>query len=69
VIDTELYPDLKISSSEQVIVRAPQHFKDLFKLINVTETRYPDSSVRSKTLLKHQSPEALPLLIWTVSVV
>ncbi|KAG1943988.1 membrane metallo-endopeptidase-like [Pimephales promelas] len=39
VIDTELYPDLKISSSEQVIVRAPQHFKDLFKLINVTETR------------------------------
>ncbi|KAK7118470.1 hypothetical protein R3I94_022086 [Phoxinus phoxinus] len=39
VIDTELYPDLKISSSEQVIVRAPQHFKDLFKLINATETR------------------------------
>lgn len=41
MIDTELYPDLKISSSEQVIVRAPQYFKDLFKLINVTETRYP----------------------------
>uniref|UniRef100_A0A8C1ZRJ0 Phosphate regulating endopeptidase homolog, X-linked n=1 Tax=Cyprinus carpio TaxID=7962 RepID=A0A8C1ZRJ0_CYPCA len=39
VIDTELYPDLKISSSEQVIVRAPQYFKDLFKLINTTETR------------------------------
>uniref|UniRef100_A0A9J8AQL5 Phosphate regulating endopeptidase homolog, X-linked n=1 Tax=Cyprinus carpio carpio TaxID=630221 RepID=A0A9J8AQL5_CYPCA len=42
VIDTELYPDLKISSSEQVIVRVPQYFKDLFKLINATETRYPD---------------------------
>lgn len=41
VIDPELYPDLKISSSEQVIVRAPQYFKDLFKLINATETRYP----------------------------
>uniref|UniRef100_A0A8C1HEV7 Phosphate regulating endopeptidase homolog, X-linked n=1 Tax=Cyprinus carpio carpio TaxID=630221 RepID=A0A8C1HEV7_CYPCA len=39
VIDTELYPDLKMSSSEQVIVRAPQYFKDLFKLINTTETR------------------------------
>ncbi|XP_065114436.1 phosphate-regulating neutral endopeptidase PHEX isoform X2 [Paramisgurnus dabryanus] len=39
VIDTELYPDHKISSSEQVIVRAPQYFKDLFKLINATETR------------------------------
>ncbi|XP_056595080.1 phosphate-regulating neutral endopeptidase PHEX isoform X2 [Triplophysa dalaica] len=39
VIDPELYPDLKISSSEQVIVRSPQYFKDLFKLINATETR------------------------------
>ncbi|XP_051537866.1 phosphate-regulating neutral endopeptidase PHEX isoform X2 [Myxocyprinus asiaticus] len=39
VINTELYPDMKISSSEQVIVRAPQYLKDLFKLINATETR------------------------------
>ncbi|XP_016385488.1 metalloendopeptidase homolog PEX-like, partial [Sinocyclocheilus rhinocerous] len=39
VIDTELYPDLKIASLEQVIVRAPQYFKDLFKLLNTTETR------------------------------
>ncbi|XP_051970428.1 phosphate-regulating neutral endopeptidase PHEX-like [Xyrauchen texanus] len=39
VIDAELYPDMKISSSEQVIVRAPQYLKDLFKLINSTETR------------------------------
>ncbi|XP_030624722.1 phosphate-regulating neutral endopeptidase PHEX [Chanos chanos] len=39
VIDTELYPDLSISSSEQVIVRAPEYFKDLFRLINSTESR------------------------------
>uniref|UniRef100_A0A672PZQ4 Phosphate regulating endopeptidase homolog, X-linked n=1 Tax=Sinocyclocheilus grahami TaxID=75366 RepID=A0A672PZQ4_SINGR len=39
VIDTELHPDMKIASLEQVIVRAPQYFKDLFKLLNTTETR------------------------------
>ncbi|XP_066534834.1 phosphate-regulating neutral endopeptidase PHEX [Hoplias malabaricus] len=38
-IDSKLYPDLTIMSSEQVIVRAPQYLKDLFKLLNVTDTR------------------------------
>ncbi|XP_053084068.1 phosphate-regulating neutral endopeptidase PHEX isoform X2 [Pangasianodon hypophthalmus] len=39
VIDSKLYPDLSVSSSEQVIVRAPQYLKDLFRLLNVTESR------------------------------
>ncbi|XP_048868278.1 phosphate-regulating neutral endopeptidase PHEX isoform X2 [Brienomyrus brachyistius] len=39
-MDTKLYPELKyLSSSESVVVRAPQYFKDLFKLLNVTEKR------------------------------
>ncbi|KAG7317491.1 hypothetical protein KOW79_018526 [Hemibagrus wyckioides] len=38
-IDSKLYPDLSVSSSEKVIVRAPQYLKDLFRLINVTESR------------------------------
>ncbi|KAJ8375579.1 hypothetical protein SKAU_G00061590 [Synaphobranchus kaupii] len=40
VIDTSLYPELKsMSTSEQVIVRAPKYFKDLFKLLNSTKKR------------------------------
>ncbi|KAL7840654.1 hypothetical protein AOLI_G00259770 [Acnodon oligacanthus] len=38
-IDSKLYPDLSISSSEHTIVRVPQYMKDLFKLLNVTDTR------------------------------
>nr|XP_023701007.1 phosphate-regulating neutral endopeptidase isoform X1 [Paramormyrops kingsleyae]XP_023701008.1 phosphate-regulating neutral endopeptidase isoform X1 [Paramormyrops kingsleyae] len=39
-IDTKLYPELKsLSLSEPMVVRAPQYFKDLFKLLNVTEKR------------------------------
>ncbi|KAI4898593.1 hypothetical protein NFI96_033249 [Prochilodus magdalenae] len=38
-IDSKLYPDLSVSSSEHVIVRVPQYMKDLFKLLNVTKTR------------------------------
>ncbi|MFT7812528.1 phosphate-regulating neutral endopeptidase isoform X1 [Arapaima gigas] len=39
-IDTKLYPELKsMSTSEHVIVRVPQYFKDLFKLLNVTAKR------------------------------
>uniref|UniRef100_A0A8C9RZX5 Phosphate regulating endopeptidase homolog, X-linked n=1 Tax=Scleropages formosus TaxID=113540 RepID=A0A8C9RZX5_SCLFO len=39
-IDTKLYPELKsLSASEHVIVRAPQYFKELFKLLNSTEKR------------------------------
>ncbi|XP_047664311.1 phosphate-regulating neutral endopeptidase PHEX [Tachysurus fulvidraco] len=38
-IDSKLYPDLSISSSEQVIVRAPQYLKDLFQLVNATDSR------------------------------
>ncbi|XP_072471375.1 phosphate-regulating neutral endopeptidase PHEX isoform X1 [Notamacropus eugenii] len=34
VIDTKLYPDLKdIGPSENVVVRVPQYFKDLFKIL------------------------------------
>ncbi|KAJ8413157.1 hypothetical protein AAFF_G00091530 [Aldrovandia affinis] len=40
VIDTTLYPELQsMSTSEQVIVRAPKYFKDLFKLLNSTKKR------------------------------
>ncbi|XP_062841848.1 phosphate-regulating neutral endopeptidase PHEX [Trichomycterus rosablanca] len=38
-IDSTLYPDLSISSSEPVIIRAPQYMKDLFKLIGNTDSR------------------------------
>jgi len=34
VIDTRLYPELKdIGPSENVIVRVPQYFKDLFRIL------------------------------------
>lgn len=34
VIDTKLYPDLKdIDASENVVVRVPQYFKDLFRIL------------------------------------
>ncbi|KAK1806315.1 hypothetical protein P4O66_000027 [Electrophorus voltai] len=38
-VDFKLYPDLSISFSEPVIVRAPQYMKELFKLLNATEIR------------------------------
>ncbi|KAG9330446.1 hypothetical protein JZ751_024438 [Albula glossodonta] len=39
-IDSSLYPELRsISTSEQVIVRAPKYFKELFKLLNATKKR------------------------------
>ncbi|XP_064413309.1 phosphate-regulating neutral endopeptidase PHEX [Latimeria chalumnae] len=40
VIDTKLYPHLKdINSSEYVVVRVPQYFQDLFKLLETTDNR------------------------------
>ncbi|MBN3299200.1 PHEX endopeptidase, partial [Amia calva] len=40
VVDTKLYPELRsLSSSEHVIVRVPQYFKDLFKLLENTSKR------------------------------
>lgn len=34
VIDARLYPDLKdIGPSENVVVRVPQYFKDLFRIL------------------------------------
>ncbi|XP_006627813.1 phosphate-regulating neutral endopeptidase PHEX [Lepisosteus oculatus] len=40
VVDTRLYPELRsLTSSEQVIVRVPQYFKDLFKLLETTDKR------------------------------
>lgn len=34
VIDVRLYPDLKdIGPSENVVVRVPQYFKDLFRIL------------------------------------
>ncbi|XP_069495333.1 phosphate-regulating neutral endopeptidase PHEX isoform X1 [Ambystoma mexicanum] len=45
VIDTNLYPELKdINNSENVIVRVPQYFKDLFRIL---------SSERKKTLANY----------------
>lgn len=39
VIDSKGDPDLSVSSSEPVIVRAPLYLKELFKLINNTDPR------------------------------
>ena len=40
VVETKDDKSRSISSSEHVIVRVPQYFKDLFKLINNTDPRY-----------------------------
>ncbi|XP_012675655.2 phosphate-regulating neutral endopeptidase PHEX [Clupea harengus] len=54
-IDTKQHPDLVISSSEPVIVRAPQYFKDLFKLINSTNPRTVVNYVMWRTVLSRVS--------------
>ncbi|XP_063063489.1 phosphate-regulating neutral endopeptidase PHEX [Engraulis encrasicolus] len=54
-IDTKQHPDLSISSSEPVIVRAPQYFKDLFKLINATEPRTVANYVMWRAVLSRVS--------------
>ncbi|KAG5268072.1 hypothetical protein AALO_G00207930 [Alosa alosa] len=54
-IDTKQHPDLVISSSEPVIVRAPQYFKDLFKLLNSTEPRTIANYVMWRAVLSRVS--------------
>ncbi|XP_076026595.1 phosphate-regulating neutral endopeptidase PHEX [Genypterus blacodes] len=50
VVESDVDPSLKISSSEPVIVRAPQYFKDLFKLINSTDPRTVANYVQWRTV-------------------
>uniref|UniRef100_A0A668A558 Phosphate regulating endopeptidase homolog, X-linked n=1 Tax=Myripristis murdjan TaxID=586833 RepID=A0A668A558_9TELE len=50
VVESKGDPALSISSSEPVIVRAPQYFKELFKLINSTDPRTVANYVQWRTV-------------------
>uniref|UniRef100_A0A672YQQ1 Phosphate regulating endopeptidase homolog, X-linked n=1 Tax=Sphaeramia orbicularis TaxID=375764 RepID=A0A672YQQ1_9TELE len=50
VMKSKTDPPLSISSSERVIVRAPQYFKELFKLINTTDPRTVANYVQWRTV-------------------
>ncbi len=49
VVESKVEPVQFISSSEPVIVRVPQYFKELFKLINNTDPRYTHTHTRTYT--------------------
>ncbi|XP_068437863.1 phosphate-regulating neutral endopeptidase PHEX [Clinocottus analis] len=51
VVESEADPGRSVSSSEFVIVRAPQYFKDLFKLLNTTDSRTVANYVQWRTVL------------------
>ncbi|XP_030205182.1 phosphate-regulating neutral endopeptidase PHEX [Gadus morhua] len=51
VVESAGDPSLSISPSEPVIVRAPQYFKDLFKLINTTDPRTVANYVQWRSVL------------------
>ncbi|XP_056155617.1 phosphate-regulating neutral endopeptidase PHEX [Lampris incognitus] len=50
VVESKSDPALSISSSEPVIVRAPQYFKELFKLIHSTDPRTVANYVQWRTV-------------------
>ncbi|XP_042254880.1 phosphate-regulating neutral endopeptidase PHEX [Thunnus maccoyii] len=50
VVESKGDPARSISSSEPIIVRAPQYFKELFKLINATEPRTVANYVQWRTV-------------------
>lgn len=50
VMKSKTDPPISISSSERVIVRAPQYFKELFKLINTTDPRTVANYVQWRTV-------------------
>nr|XP_019965271.1 PREDICTED: phosphate-regulating neutral endopeptidase [Paralichthys olivaceus] len=50
VVESKSDPARSISSSEPVIVRAPQYFKELFKLINATDPRTVANYVQWRTV-------------------
>ncbi|KAA8580550.1 hypothetical protein FQN60_013508 [Etheostoma spectabile] len=50
VVESKVEPVRSISSSEPVIVRAPQYFKELFKLINTTDPRTVANYVQWRTV-------------------
>lgn len=47
VVESRDDPDRDLSSSEPVIVRAPQYFRELMKLLNTTEPRYTHTHTHS----------------------
>ncbi|XP_031705969.1 phosphate-regulating neutral endopeptidase PHEX [Anarrhichthys ocellatus] len=51
VVESKVDPGRSISPSESVIVRAPQYFKELFKLINTTDSRTVANYVQWRTVL------------------
>ncbi|XP_056290337.1 phosphate-regulating neutral endopeptidase PHEX isoform X2 [Pseudoliparis swirei] len=51
VVESDADPARSISSSELVIVRAPQYFKDLFKLIDTTDSRTVANYVQWRSVL------------------
>ncbi|XP_068566340.1 phosphate-regulating neutral endopeptidase PHEX [Cebidichthys violaceus] len=51
VVESNVDPARSISPSESVIVRAPQYFKELFKLINATDSRTVANYVQWRTVL------------------
>lgn len=55
VVEAKGDPERSISSSEPVIVRVPQYFKELFKLINSTDPRYTDTHTQTE---QHSGPRA-----------
>uniref|UniRef100_A0A7N9B0C2 Phosphate regulating endopeptidase homolog, X-linked n=1 Tax=Mastacembelus armatus TaxID=205130 RepID=A0A7N9B0C2_9TELE len=50
VVESKTDPARSISSAEPVIVRAPQYFKDLFKLIDATDPRTVANYVQWRTV-------------------
>uniref|UniRef100_A0A3Q3JB63 Uncharacterized protein n=1 Tax=Monopterus albus TaxID=43700 RepID=A0A3Q3JB63_MONAL len=50
VVESEVDPARSISSSEPIIVRAPQYFKNLFKIINTTDPRTVANYVQWRTV-------------------
>ncbi|KAK9527491.1 hypothetical protein VZT92_014049 [Zoarces viviparus] len=51
VVESKVDPGRSISPSESVIVRVPQYFKELFKLINTTDSRTVANYVQWRTVL------------------
>nr|XP_040023571.1 phosphate-regulating neutral endopeptidase PHEX [Gasterosteus aculeatus aculeatus] len=51
VVESEADPARSVSSSEFVIVRAPQYFKELFELINSTDSRTVANYVQWRSVL------------------
>ncbi|XP_077592710.1 phosphate-regulating neutral endopeptidase PHEX [Stigmatopora nigra] len=50
VVESDSDPSLSVTSSEAVVVRAPQYFRDLVKLLNATEPRTVANYIQWRTV-------------------